>query len=157
MNRLSARLFLLISASLCGTLAWAQQPAPQVKEASSKEAEPARPVAPIASGRQLFGTFPVATKSDETRKLLETAIDQYENVLLEIPQSPPPTRLPSRILQRSGFRAVVLRCAATVHPRRRRCSARAPLLARATPDEALLVNWMLHVQEGETLKPPSAT
>lgn len=151
MNRLFARLLLLVSPSLIGALAWAQQPAPQMKEASRKEAEPARPIAPIAAGRQLFGTFPVATKSDETRKLLESAIDQYENVLLD--SAVATAHKASAKDPHSALAFALWSYAAQRGTPSPEAVQRAHALApRATPDEALLVNWMLNVQEGETLK-----
>jgi hypothetical protein len=49
-------------------------------------AAPAAAVAPIAplNRKALFGTLPISVRSEETRKLLEKAIDQYENVLLDM-------------------------------------------------------------------------
>ena len=79
---------------LLATQVWAQQPpASRVEEAAHKEAVPAskpaaahkaaaKAIAP-ATPLALFGVFPIATRSDEARKLLEKSIDQYENVLLD--------------------------------------------------------------------------
>ncbi len=86
MNRFAVRYLLLIFLPLFAAHAGAQQPpAAHVEQTGHKEAVPASSVAPIAplTQRQLFGTVPVATKSDDARKLLEKAIDQYENVLLD--------------------------------------------------------------------------
>jgi hypothetical protein len=90
MNRFAVRYLLLIFPSLFAAQAWAQQPpAAHVEETGRKEAVPASPASPIApigpnAQRQLFGTVPIATKSDDARKLLEKSIDQYENVLLDM-------------------------------------------------------------------------
>ena len=75
MNRFAVRYFLLIFPSLFAAHAWAQQPpAAHVEETGRKEVVPAAhvaaPIAPIGQ-RQLFGSLPVATKSDDARKLLE--------------------------------------------------------------------------------------
>src|ERR1700733_840761 len=87
MNRFVVRRSLLALPLLFAANSWAQQPpTSHVAEASSKEAVPPAPIAPIAPAaqRELFGTLPVTTKSDDARKLVEKAIDQYKNVLLEM-------------------------------------------------------------------------
>ena len=100
MNRLFARLGVLALPALLATQVWAQQPqsqsapASRVEQAAHKEPVPAskpaaahraakaRRIAP-ATPHALFGVFPIATRSDEARKLVEKSIDEYENVLLD--------------------------------------------------------------------------
>jgi len=101
MNRKFARYLFALSTAALGQQACAQTPAAQtasaqahVEEASRREVTPsaksapvpAAAVAPIAplSRRALFGTLPISVRSDDTRKLIEKAIDQYENVLLDL-------------------------------------------------------------------------
>jgi predicted Zn-dependent protease len=156
MNRFAVRHLLLIFPSLFAANAWAQQPpAAHVEETGRKEAVPATPASPIApigpsAQRQLFGTVPIATKSDDARKLLEKSIDQYENVLLDMSVSnahqatnkDPHFALAyavwSYAANRSQPNAEALKHAKAMAP-------------KATPDEQLLINWMVDVQEGENL------
>jgi len=101
MNRKFARYLFALSAAALGQQACAQTPAAQtasaqahVEEASRREvtpstkaaAIPAAPMAPIVplNRKALFGTLPISVRSDDTRKLIEKAIDQYENVLLDL-------------------------------------------------------------------------
>ena len=103
MNRLVARLGVLALPALLAGQVLAQQvqqaqtqsaQTSRVEEAAHKEPvtaskpaaarKPARAskIAPAAP-HALFGVFPIATRSDDARKLVEKSIDQYENVLLD--------------------------------------------------------------------------
>jgi tetratricopeptide (TPR) repeat protein len=152
MNRFAARCLFLVFPSLFAAHAWAQQPpAGRVEQASHKEAV-AAPVAPIApiNPHQLFGTVSVATKSDDARKLVEKALDQYENVLLEMSISTAhqaATRDPHFAL------AFALWSYAANHtqPAPEALKRAKALAAKATPDEQLIVNWMVDVQQGDNL------
>jgi tetratricopeptide (TPR) repeat protein len=166
MNRFAVRLAILAMPSLLASPAWAQQqqsqqsqaPASRVEEAASKEAVPsskpahaAPAVAPIAPlTRNLFGVLPVATRSDDARKLLEKSIDQYENVLLDnsvVNARQATVRDPHFALAYAiwGYAANRSQPApeALKHAR--------ALAATATPDEQLLVNWLIDVQEANNL------
>jgi len=153
MNRFAVRCSLLILPSLFAAHAGAQQPpATHVAETSSKEAVPAVPVAPIAptAQRQLFGTLPVATKSDDARKLVEKAIDQYENVLLEMSVSnahQAATKDPRFALAY----AVWSYSANRTQPAAEALKRAKALAPKATPDEQLLINWMVDVEQGDNL------
>jgi tetratricopeptide (TPR) repeat protein len=165
MNRLAVRLGVLALPVLLATQVWAQQapaPASRVEEAAHKEPIPAsKPaaahkraakaaaIAP-ASPHALFGVFPIATRSDDARKLLEKSIDQYENVLLDnsVASAKQATvRDPHFALAYAmwGYAANRTQPApeAVKHAR--------ALLPTATPDEQLLVNWLLNVQEANNL------
>src|SRR5882757_3182014 len=95
MNRFAERLSLFALPALFAAQAWAQQPpAPRMEDAAHKEAVSAAPSSSRlakSSARTiiptmphlLFGALPVATKSDEARKLIEKSIDLYENVMLD--------------------------------------------------------------------------
>ncbi len=153
MNRFAVRCSLLTFPLLFAANTWAQQPpATHVTEASSKEAVPATPVAPISpiGQRQLFGTLQVATKSDDARKLVEKAIDQYENVLLEMSVSnahQAATKDPHFAL---AF-AVWSYAANRTQPATEALKHAKALAPKATPDEQLLINWMVDVQQADNL------
>src|SRR5580692_698093 len=100
MNRLVARVSVLALPVLLAGQVVAQQPqtqsaqASRVEEAAHKEPVPASkpaaarkaakaPKIAPAAPHALFGVFPIATRSDEARKLVEKSIDEYENVLLD--------------------------------------------------------------------------
>ena len=162
MTRFAVSLAILALPSLLAAPAWAQQSQSQtpsrVEEAASKEAVPASkraakspavaPIAPLT--RNLFGAFPVATRSDEARKLLEKSIDQYENVLLDnsvVNAKQATVRDPHFALAYAIWGYAANRSQPAPEAVKR---ARA-LAATATPDEQLLVNWLLDVQEGSNL------
>ena len=153
MNRFAVRRSLLALPLLFAANTWAQQPpATHVAEASSKEAVPGVPVAPIApiTQRQLFGTVPVATKSDDARKLVEKAIDQYENVLLEMSVS----NAHQAVAKDPHFAlayAVWSYSANRTQPATEALKRAKALAPKATPDEQLLINWMVDVEQGENL------
>src|SRR5450755_1146800 len=153
MNRFAVRRSLLALPLLFAANTWPQQPpAPHVAEASSKEAVPGVPVAPIApiTQRQLFGTVPVATKSDDARKLVEKAIDQYENVLLEMSVSnahQAATKDPHFAL---AF-AVWSYAANRTQPATESLKHAIALSRGDTPDGQLLINWMVAGQQADNL------
>src|SRR5215470_17746806 len=76
MARFVARWFLLIFPAFFASGALAQTPSPRVEPASSREAR-ASSIAPVP--QQLFGAIPLSTKSEDVRKSIEHAWDQYEN------------------------------------------------------------------------------
>jgi len=148
MNRFSVRFLLLIFPSLFVVQAWAQQPDAHVEETAARK--PAPPIAPIVHRQQLFGTVPVATRSDDARKLLETALDQYENGLLDMSVA----TAHKAAVKDSRFALAFAVWSYAAH--RGQPSAEAfehakALAARATPEEQLLANWMIDVQQGQVL------
>ena len=151
MIRFFSRCLLLIFPSLVGAQAWAQAPSAHVEETARKEAA-AAPIAPISSSarKQLFGTLPVATRSDEARKLLETAIDQYENGMLDMSV----TTAHKAAAKDSHFALAFAVWSYAAH--RGQPSAEAlqhakTLAAHAAPEEKLLTDWMIEVQQGQML------
>ncbi len=149
MNRIVVRCSLLISLSLLGARAGAQAPAAHVEETSRKEAAAAPPVAPVARN-QLFGTLPVATRSDDARKLLEKAVDQYENALLDMSVD----NAHKATMKDSHFAlafAVWSYAASRTQPAPEALQRAKTLLPKAAPDERLLVNWLIDVQQGDNL------
>jgi tetratricopeptide (TPR) repeat protein len=149
MNRFSARFLLLIFPSIFGAQAWAQQPAAHVEETARKEAA-APPIAPIVHRQQLFGTLPVATRSDDARKLLETALDQYENGLLDMSVATAHKAAAKDSHFALAF-AVWSYAAHRGQPSADALQHAKSLAARAAPEEQLLANWMIDVQQGEML------
>jgi predicted Zn-dependent protease len=154
MNRFAVRQLLLIFPSLFAAHARAQQPpAAHVEATGRKEvvlaAPVAAPIAPIGQ-RQLFGSLPVATKSDDARKLLEKAIDQYENVLLDMSVSNAhlaATKDPHFALAYAVWSYAANRS----QPNAEALKHAKALASKGTPDEQLLVNWLVDVQQGDNL------
>ncbi len=147
MNRFSARFLLLIFPSIFAAQAWAQAPAGHVEETSARNAPP---IAPIAHHEQLFGTLPLATHSTDARKLLETALDQYENGLLDMSVS----TAHRAALKDSHFGLAYAVWSYAAHrgqPSVQAFQHAKALATRGTPEEQLLANWMLDVQQGEML------
>jgi predicted Zn-dependent protease len=154
MNRFAVRYLLLIFPSLFAAHAWAQQPpVARVEQTGHKEVVPAlavaAPIAPIGQ-RQLFGTLPIATKSDEARKLLEKAIDEYENALLDMSVSnahQAATKDPHFALAYAVWSYAANRS----QPNAEALKHAKALASKSTPDEQLLVNWLVDVQQGDNL------
>jgi tetratricopeptide (TPR) repeat protein len=151
MNRFAARWLLLVFPSLMGCPAWAQTVPSHLAETKARksDASSSRAIAPIAR-QQLFGTLPLGTRSEETRTLIETAIDQYENVVLDA--SIASSRKAAERDPHSALAYAVWSFAARRGEPAPEALQRAKSLApHATPDERLLVDWMLDVQQGSML------
>jgi tetratricopeptide (TPR) repeat protein len=149
MNRVSVRCLMLISVSLPTASYLGQAPAAHVEQTARTEAGGAAPVAPLAR-RQLFGTLPIATRSDDARKLLEKAVDQYENVLLEMSVD----NAHKAAMKDTHFAlayAVWSYAASRTQPVPEALQRAKALAPKAPPDEQLLVNWMVDVQQGDNL------
>ena len=154
MIRLSARSVLLISPLLFAVVAGAQEPAPRVEEATARAAASA-PVVP-ASGNMLFGMMPVSTHSTEARKLVERAIDEYENVLLD--QAVSSAHLASKKDPNFALAFAVWSFAARRNQPSEEALRKAEALAvHATPQEQVLVHWMTSVQKDDMLPAITAT
>src|ERR1700743_1811800 len=160
MNRLFVRLGVLALPALLAGQVWAQQaPSSQTTEPAHKEPVPAskpaaarksRAAVAPAAPRALFGVFPVATRSDDARKVGEKSIDQYENVLLDnsvATAKQATVRDPKFALAYAIWGYAANRT--TPAPEAIK-EARA-LLPTAAPDEQLLVTWLLDVQEANNL------
>lgn len=151
MTRFAARWLLLIFPSVLATSAWAQGTLAPVKAkaTAAHNAASGSAIAPI-SRQQLFGSLPLATRSDDARKLVETAIDQYENVLLDASASSA-----GQAAQKDPHFALAYAvwsfAARRTQPAPDALQRAKALAPRATPDERLLVNWMLDVQQGSML------
>lgn len=147
MNRVSVCLP-LIALSLLATPAGAQEPAAHIEETAKKEAS-TPPVAAIAK-RQLFGTLPIATRSDDARKLLEKSIDQYENVLLDLSVDSA-RKAAAKDSHFALAYAIWSYAASRTQPATEALQRAKALAPKATPDEQLLVNWLVNVQEGNNI------
>jgi len=163
MNRKTSRYVFALSVSAFAVQAQGQTTTAQagttqahVEEASRKEATPAAsaaaPVAPIvpAKSKALFGTLPIAIRSDESRKLIEKAVDQYENVLLDL--SIDNAHKAAIKDGHSALAYAIWSYAANrtqpVPDALQRAKALAP---KATPEEQLLVNWLVDVQQADNI------
>ena len=157
MIRFSVRNFLIVFPLLLAMQARAQEPAPRVEEATSRST-PAAPAPQVggAPHAMLFGAFPVATRSPEARKLVEQAIDQYENVLLD--ESVSTAHQAAQKDPHFALAFAVWSFAARRNSPSAEALRRAEALAsRATPDEKLLVHWMTSVQKEDMLPAITAT
>ena len=155
MTRLSARSIFLFFPLIFAPQAGAQQPATRVAEATARTAAAAPPVVPV-SHNLLFGMLPVSSHSAEARKLVEQAISQYENVLLDQAVS-----TAHRAAEKDPHFALAF-AVWSFAARRNQPSAEAlrraeALTSRATPQEQLLVHWMTSVQKDDMLPAITAT
>jgi len=154
MIRLSARSILLILPLGFAAMASAQQQAPRVEDTTARAAA-STPVVP-ASRNMLFGMMPVSTHSTEARKLVERALDEYENVLLD--QAVSTAHLASQKDPHFALAFAVWSFAARRNQPSEEALHRAEALAiHATPQEQLLVHWMTSVQKGDMLPAITAT
>ena len=149
MTRFTARWLLLIFPSLLATPAWTQTTMAPVKATTARKAASSSGVAPI-SHQQLFGSLPLATRSEDARKLVETAIDQYENVLLDSSANSAGQAAEKDPHFALAY-AVWSFAARRTQPSPDLLQRAKTLASHATPDERLLVNWMLDVQQGSML------
>ena len=152
MTRSFSRCLLLLLPSLLAAQAGAQTPAAAHVEETARKESAASLIAPVspAARRQLFGTLPVATHSDEARKLLETAIDQYENGLLDISVA----TAHKAAAKDSHFALAYAVWSYAAHrgqPSPDALLRAKTLAAHATPEEQLLTTWMIDVQQGQML------
>jgi tetratricopeptide (TPR) repeat protein len=149
MTRFAARWLLLIFPSLLAIPALAQSTLAPVKATTARNAASGSAIAPI-SRQQLFGSLPLATRSEDARKLVESAIDQYENVLLDNSATSA-----GQAAQKDPHFALAYAvwsfAARRTQPAPDALQRAKTLAPRATPDERLLVNWMLDVQQGSRL------
>jgi predicted Zn-dependent protease len=155
MIRLSARSILLIFPLLFAAMAGAQEPASHVEEATTRATAASSPVVP-ASRNMLFGMMPVSTHSTEARKLVERAIDEYENVLLD--QAVSTAHQATKKDPHFALAFAVWSFAARRNQPSEEALHHAEALAvDATPQEQLLVHWMTSVQKDDMLPAITAT
>jgi tetratricopeptide (TPR) repeat protein len=148
MNRFVARLFLLLFPSLLGTSAWAQTSAARVEETAALADSKASGIAPAP--QQLFGAITLSTRSTETRKFLELAINKYENAMYDdavirarhATEKDPQSALAFAMLSFSARRTL---------PDLSALAKAKSLLPRAAPDEQLLARWMTAIQDRDLL------
>ena len=167
MNCKFTRSLLVLSAVALGQQTHAQTPAAQtataqahIEEASRREvtpstkpaAAPAAAVVPIAplNRKVLFGTLPISVRSDDTRKLLEKAIDQYENVLLDLSID---SAHKAALKDSHSALAFAMWSYAANHSRPvpEALQRARELVPKAAPEEQLLVNWLVDVQQGDNI------
>src|SRR5215470_14249733 len=149
MSRFWQRFFLLIYPAAFAVAAMAQtQPASRVESSSSRAASRASAVAPLR--QQLFGTIPLSTKSEETRKSLELAWDRYENAMYDV-SADQARRAAERDPQSAFAYAMASFAARRTTPDPAALAKAKSLLSRATQDEQLLVRWMTNVQDHNLL------
>jgi tetratricopeptide (TPR) repeat protein len=149
MNRFSARVLLLIFPSLCGYSLLAQSPAPHVASAKARSKSSAARVTPIAR-QQLFGSIPISTRSAEARKFIEVALDKYENHIVDGALANARKAINRDPQFALGYAALSLASLGSIPDAAALGHAKA-LLPHATPDEQLLIRWMISVSDRDLL------
>ena len=147
MKFLSGGCLFLMFSSLFGALSGAQAPDRHV-EKSARQAAASSRLAPAPL--RLFESIPISTHSDEARKSVELAIDKYENGLLDdaIVHAQHSTEKDGKFALGYAVLSFVSRRGT---PDAKALAHAKALMSRATPDEQLLVRWMISVQYGKLL------
>jgi tetratricopeptide (TPR) repeat protein len=148
MNRMYSRILTLILPLLfTGQVMLAQSHPPRVEETKSRAAGSAR-IAPVPL--LLFGAIPVSTRSQEARKFAELSLDKYENVMLDdaIVQAQHATEKDHDFALGYALLAFASRRSVANNAALARAKA---LLPQATPDEQLMVRWMVSIQDRNLL------
>src|SRR5882762_8892075 len=149
MNRLVLKSVVLLLPAFLSAPTWAlpQQSATVSDSATKLPAESAKPVSSAVG--HVFA-FPVAAKSAEARKLLELAIDQYENHLLD--QSVQTAQAAAAKDPQFALAYAVWSFAARRNQPNPQAAQKAEQLAvNAPPEERLLVNFLTAVQKADML------
>jgi tetratricopeptide (TPR) repeat protein len=149
MNRLFPKAALLLSPLVLSAPAWPQpQQSATVADSEPKIlADASRANAPMTG--HVFA-FPVATKSAEGQKLVETALDQYENVLLE--NSVESARTATEKDPQFALAYAVWSFAARRYQPNPEAARKAESLATSAPaEERLLVHFLTAVQKDDML------
>jgi tetratricopeptide (TPR) repeat protein len=149
MNRLLLKSAVLLMSAFLSSSVWAnpQQSASVTDSELKSNAEAAASSAPVAS--HVFA-FPVASKSVEAQKLVEVALDQYENVLLE--DSAASARKATEKDPQFALAYAVWSFAARRNQPSPQAAQQAEQLAtNAAPEERLLVHFLTAVQKDDML------
>jgi tetratricopeptide (TPR) repeat protein len=149
MNRFLLKSAALLMATFLSAAAWAspQQSASITDRELKSPADAVLPSAPAAG--HVFA-FPVASKSVEAQKLVEVAIDQYENVLLD--DSAASARKATEKDPNFSLAYAVWSFAARRNQPNPQATLKAEQLAKnAPPEEHLLVNFLTGVQKDDML------
>jgi tetratricopeptide (TPR) repeat protein len=98
----------------------------------------------------LFHTFPITTKSPEARKLLETAIFQYENALANeaMANARAATQKDPEFALAYAVLSFIARRQEPLPEALRKAKELAP---KASADEQILIRWLTGLQEGDIL------
>jgi len=148
MNRFVVRWFLLVFLSLFPASVWGQTPSPRVEPAASRSGEKVARIAPAP--QHLFGTVPLSTQSEEARRLLELAVDNYENAIYR-DSAVLARRAAEKDPQSALAYAMVSFASRRIMPDTVALAKAKSLLPHATPDEQLLVRWMTSIQDRDFL------
>lgn len=148
MNRSVPGLVALLAFSFATSVAWAQsEPSRVERTASSKDGQLAQP---LAAPQLLFGSLPVSTHSAEARQLVEKSLNEYENVMLDeslLDARKAAEKDPEFALAFAMWSFVARRD----EPNAAALAKANALTAFATPEEKLLVQWMIATQSRDLL------
>jgi tetratricopeptide (TPR) repeat protein len=149
MNRFFFKSALLLLPAALPVSAWAcPQQTVSVADSEPKSAADASHASALVMGHVF--AFPVATKSVDAQKLVETALDQYENALLE--NSVESARKATEKDPQFALAYAVWSFAARRNQPNPEAARRAESLAATAPaDERLLVNFLTSVQKDDML------
>ena len=148
MNRIAtAALLAVVTAAWCGSAA-AQNNATKSAHLANTSAVTAVPA--VAPTQLLFGSLPVSTRSLEARQLVEKALDDYENVMLDesIASS---KKAVEKDPQFALAYALWSFAAKGDEPATDALSKASALAGNAPADEQLLVRWMVATQSPDLL------
>ncbi|GAC1634848.1 MAG: hypothetical protein NVS9B14_11370 [Candidatus Acidiferrum sp.] len=148
MRALLSKFHLLIFPAALAAATAAQTPQ-HVADASARSTTSSAHVHPLARNN-VFGVFAVSSKSLEARKLVENAIDQYENVLLD--QSVSSAKLATQKDPNFALAYAVLSFASRRGEPNSEARLKARELAKTAPsEEKLLVKWLTSVEDENLL------
>src|SRR5207245_4389859 len=149
MNRFFCNSALLLLPAVLPVSTWAcPQQTVSVADSQPKSPADASHLSALVAGHVF--AFPVATKSVDAQKLVETALDQYENVLLE--NSVENARKATEKDPQFALAYAVWSFAARRNQPNPEAGRKAESLAATAPaDERLLVNFLTSVQKDDML------
>ena len=149
MNRLATAALLVVV-----TAGWSGSAVAQTKSKKSAHLADARAVTPVpaavAPTQLLFGSLPVSTRSLEARQLVEKALDDYENVMLDesIASSKKAVEKDSQFALAYALWSFAARRDEPATDALAKANA---LAGHAPAEEQLLVRWMVSTQSPDLL------
>lgn len=150
MKRFLSKLWLLTYPGLFAACAIAQAQQPETAALADVDARPAPEASTAGVAPSHVFAFAVSTKSADARKLVESALDQYENVWLD--RSVESARLATQKDPQFALAYAVWSFAARrTQPDSAALRQAETLAANAPPDEQLLVRFLTAVQKDDLL------
>jgi tetratricopeptide (TPR) repeat protein len=151
MNKLAtATLLVVVTATWCGSAAAQTKSKKSVHLAPASEVTPVPAERAVAPTQLLFGALPISTRSLEARQLVEKALDNYENVMLD--ESIASSKKAVEKDPQFALAYALWSFAARRDEPANDALAKANALAGNAPaEEQLLVRWMVATQSSDLL------